>query len=498
VVYNVLQAVETLGLPTVVAVPALTASSSLAIATQSAVTASSHLSFISPFISRFLKTAVTAQPATGQVAPEASAIAIQGVATVLETRTLVLVTLQNQILDILIPEQQRQLYQRIVWEVSHYHRYLQILARQRSQAPLQLPSNNPKVLPPIRLVRQMMAWVQTGPVAMALDWFQESTVVARLSNNLTANPIANAADPDSSSDSTLVTGILPIPPIPYEALAPLDRAIAQLEARTMPPALTELSAALEQRRQSLLSLLRAAVDYFFGDRHLGLSGTVNPSNQTQIAGDQMTHDRLVGGDYDWHPDPWLSYEDVFGQIGSVSGDRPPDSINALPEQPVTPPIALPSALQAPFSTARNWWTRLVGRFWQRDPGANVSAIVATPEATADLTPPLSPSPAIASLSNLDAKTTRAFSLRSPSSRSPMSADPLATANLAISGAELATRSEDYGDISNTWIEAEATTMGYVQHPLERILGWLDRAMLWLEEMVIRIGHWLQRLGGKQL
>ena len=528
IVHNVLQAVETLALPEVVAVPALAASGSLAIAEQSEVTAPSNPSLIS----RFIKTAVAGQPSTGKVAGgEPSAIAVQGVATALETRTLVLVTLQNQILDILTPEQQRQLYQRIVWEVSHYQRYLHILARQRSHAPLHLPSDNPKVLPPIRLVRQIMAWVQTGPVAIALDWFQESTVVARLSSNSVTNSAVNSEEPYFTSHSTLAAGILPIPPIPYEALAPLDRAIAQIEARSLPPILTELPTALVQRGQGLIStlraklssqptlngstplleidsqpqlapmplqaLLRAAVDYFFGDRRPGLPGKADQSQPVQVFGEYPGSDRLLTGDYDWHPDPWLSYEDVFGQ-GSATGDRAPDSIQALPAQTVTPPIALPPALQVPLSTAKNWWTRLVGRFWQRDTAANASLIVSHPASTADLTPLQSQPTAIASPRNLSAKATRTTSLGSPRSRATVSGaiDPLVATNLAMSGAELAARSEDYGDISNTWIEAEATTLGYVKHPLERILGWLDRAMLWLEEIIILVGQWLQGLWGK--
>ncbi|HEY9806520.1 MAG TPA: hypothetical protein V6D04_08125, partial [Candidatus Obscuribacterales bacterium] len=338
VVHNVLQAVETLALPEAVAVPALAGSGSLAIVAPSEVTASSEPSFLS----RFFKGTITEQPTTSQVAPgPASAIAIQGVATALETRTLVLVTVQNQILDILTPDQQQQLYQRIIWEVSHYQRYLQILARQRSQAPLQPPSDNPNVLPPVRFVRQLMAWVQTGPVAIALNWFQESTVAAQLP--------AQAADLYPSDDLALAAGILPIPPIPYEALAPIDRAIARLEARSLPTSLTALPATLEQRRQEIANILWAAVDYFFGGRRLGLTGKVNQSQVGQMSGDRAASDRLLIGDYDWHPDPWLSYEDVFAQAGNASSDRPATEINALPEQAV-PPTALPPGLQVPIST----------------------------------------------------------------------------------------------------------------------------------------------------
>lgn len=490
VVHNVLQAVETLALPEAIAVPALAGSGSLAIAASREVTAASNPSFLS----RFLQTPLAAQAPTGQGATEQpAAIPVQGVATVLETRTLVLVTAQNQILDILTPAQQQQLYQRLVWEVSHYQRYLQILARQRSQTPLPLPTDNPKLLPLIRLVQRVMAWVQTGPVAIALNWFQESTVATRPS----ANSTDHSGDPDLPTHSTLATGILPIPPIPYEALAPLDRAIAQLEAHSLPASLTALPATLEQRGQELASILWAAVDYFFGGRRLGLTGKIDQFHPAQISGDQVSRDRLLTGDYDWHPDPWLSYEDVFGQTGKTSSDR--TASNALPEQTVPPSAALPPALQVPISSAKNWWARLVGRFWQRDSDANPSAIVSTPEATTDLATQPPQSTAISTPRSTGVKATRTASLSKRSrtqSTVANSGDPLVAANLAMSGTNLAATSENYGDLSNTWIDAEATSLGYVKHPLERVLGWLDRAMLWLEEVIISVGQWLQRLWGK--
>ena len=42
-----------------------------------------------------------------------------------------------------------------------------------------------------------------------------------------------------------------------------------------------------------------------------------------------------------------------------------------------------------------------------------------------------------------------------------------------------------------WIETNATVMGYVKHPLEQLLAWLDSLMLWLEEMLLKIWQWLK-------
>ena len=48
-----------------------------------------------------------------------------------------------------------------------------------------------------------------------------------------------------------------------------------------------------------------------------------------------------------------------------------------------------------------------------------------------------------------------------------------------------------------WIETNATVMGYVKHPLEQLLAWLDSLMLWLEEMLLKIWQILINLGARK-
>ncbi|NJK27703.1 MAG: hypothetical protein HC925_03040 [Coleofasciculaceae cyanobacterium SM2_3_26] len=43
-----------------------------------------------------------------------------------------------------------------------------------------------------------------------------------------------------------------------------------------------------------------------------------------------------------------------------------------------------------------------------------------------------------------------------------------------------------------WIETQYTPVGYVKHPLEQLLEWVDRIMVWLEHFWVRIWHWLTR------
>ncbi|BDI19064.1 hypothetical protein ANSO36C_48660 [Nostoc cf. commune SO-36] len=44
-----------------------------------------------------------------------------------------------------------------------------------------------------------------------------------------------------------------------------------------------------------------------------------------------------------------------------------------------------------------------------------------------------------------------------------------------------------------WIETKATLTGYEKHPLEQLLEWLDYVMLWLEEKFVNIFRSLRRL-----
>jgi hypothetical protein len=46
--------------------------------------------------------------------------------------------------------------------------------------------------------------------------------------------------------------------------------------------------------------------------------------------------------------------------------------------------------------------------------------------------------------------------------------------------------------AHDWIETQATPNGYVKHPLEQLLEWLDTAMLYLEEFVVKIWRWVRR------
>jgi hypothetical protein len=106
----------------------------------------------------------------------ASTIFIRGVASLLDERSLVLVTNHNQLLDVLTCEQQAVIQQRIIWEVANYYRYLQLRQRAQGLSPLNPPSSNSRAWLPVRVFQGLMAWMQSGPIAIATNLFQEAAL----------------------------------------------------------------------------------------------------------------------------------------------------------------------------------------------------------------------------------------------------------------------------------------------------------------------------------
>jgi hypothetical protein len=97
-------------------------------------------------------------------------LSIQGFASSLSHRHLILMAADNQPLDILSADQQRQLHQRIIWELANVMR-----SHRQSQAAKTLPSwktwknlpitVRPQMILPVRAVHQLMAWIQHQPIA---------------------------------------------------------------------------------------------------------------------------------------------------------------------------------------------------------------------------------------------------------------------------------------------------------------------------------------------
>ncbi|MBD0337166.1 MAG: hypothetical protein ICV62_16890, partial [Cyanobacteria bacterium Co-bin13] len=102
---------------------------------------------------------------------------IQGVATQLEDRTLVLVAAGNQLLNVLSIEEQAALSRAIAWLLAEQGHYRWRQQQQLQAGKLPLPSPNRRAWWPIQLFYYLMRWMMTGPVATMTDLFGEAEMV---------------------------------------------------------------------------------------------------------------------------------------------------------------------------------------------------------------------------------------------------------------------------------------------------------------------------------
>ena len=203
-------------------------------------------------------------------------VTIQGVACLTDNRSLVLVSNENQVLDVLTPHQQSQLQQRISWETANYLRNKRLAAK----------SKKSPFFAPVKLFGKVINWVKTSPVAGAINLFGESKLVSSATPNLQLPPqqhqgITKANLPDQG------------------LLLWLDNALVNLEQRQsefiqqiQPPPLPNADS---NEPGSIQNLIRAAIEYFFPPhpQNNPIEGTPGENSPKQIS------------------QPWLSWHDLF-------------------------------------------------------------------------------------------------------------------------------------------------------------------------------------------
>ncbi|MBD2042321.1 hypothetical protein [Microcoleus sp. FACHB-672] len=457
---------------------------------------------------------------------------IHGVASLIATKSLVLVTVKNEVLDILTPPQQEKLRQRISWEVAHYCRYRKLAAtqRQKNLAQLPPPEERANLALPVRVFVDVMAWVQSGPVAVAVNLFQEAALVLQPrerekvaeAENLLGLPAANLplTPLPQSKIQDLKSKIHEL--LPDRAIVVVDRTVAAVETLSLPsvsaltiafknrshglleqakkpfialvtdsfdnplPAETEKSASLQNDPLKVQALIQAAVDYFFGPRGGQLTGEADEDWQLP-AGAQIPENQLAVGNtrrqlpqtaqFNSEPDPWLSLGDLFGKPASYStaGTSTYELSGSEDEQP---------NLALPFSPTKNVPVgksirNLAKRYLKRK-----SELVSQPQDTSSVTSTQTTSSE--GIAPVNAKPA------TPTIKKQNQPLPAATSETPPTVAQLTSRRSSIQHTPD-WIETHATSVGYVKHPLELLLEWLDRAMFWLEELALHIWKlWQQR------
>ncbi len=389
-----------------------------------------------PFYKPFLKWFVSPGPlhATGPVSTPSllsrNRPIVRGIATQLSTHTLVLVTDQNQILDILTPQQQQKLQERIIGEVADYWRYQRLAHQNRSEPSL-----------------------------------SSTETAEQLGNTLSAElPRRPLLGPWLQTSGS--------------RLPPLDLTFTELESKYLAP-MSEVAITLGKRSWELVlvktqlialdssktdafkiqALIWAAIDYFFGHRsgkqlgqptapidYLELTAGSKPlrkplpSRHSSLLEKEFSRQlppQLLNSD----PDPWLTLSDLFGP---ESESEPSTQSMPPPASQTTTHLAGQKNLALPFRKA-TWYSlrNLLNPFQmflpqqEQGSGGIVRQVGKICDQPLDQSTQLEPAP--------------------------------------------------------KWIETHAIAMGYVKHPLEQLLEWLDRAMLWLEDFLVRVLQWIQQL-----
>jgi hypothetical protein len=336
---------------------------------------------------------------------------VQGIASQLENRHLVLVTIDNRILDVLTPQQQHKLADRINSEITEYKYSLQLIAEAKQQELLPKIDNilnkltgqnpeNPTALQPSQNVddNSPFSFFKFGKILTLFDKF-----VANLESQALV-PVKNQGQGVIKTAQTQLNIFL------YGK--------EYVEARGE---ITVNSDKVEHQNLNISELIAAAINYFFGDQDRKRIQTEVKNLQssfTSVPGSRQIlpeNHQFVSENIE---DPWLSWDDLFGEVTENIIERELDNF---------PNVSDEEFLQEASATT---------------------------------------------------------------------SEPSFESEKQLEGSKKMQVGEKSGfEAKPDWIEISATLLGYEKHPLEQILAWLDRAMLWVEAMLRNIFYFFKGLMG---
>lgn len=382
---------------------------------------------------------------------------IQGIASQVQTHNLVLVNSHNQIEGAFTSQQQQELEKLIKLEIADYlhQRILAQTAKTKIINQLPVLDDRPHLLPPIRWFRKAIAWVQTGPVATLVNLFQEEKVVETLESRTQQLKLKSQELKLRSEQLRIRSEEWQNKTQPPDFLLKLDTAIAELESsklstivhhtqeflhvakhRSPETAINVPPANLDDPQANpfkIQALIQAAIDYFFG----GDRETTLPSQPASAISGSAELEIV-------EEDPWVTENELFGDSIIIN---PIDNNN----------------------------------FRRRDPQT-----FSLPEEN---------SAAIASLPPNNKRSANMVAARSTTLQQTEKEVVTAPSVMSDSFSSMERDDSDfyYYDSDSDWIEIKAKPAGYIKHPLEQILEWLDALMLKLEEAIGKIWQELQRI-----
>ncbi|MEH2467646.1 hypothetical protein [Nostoc sp.] len=392
---------------------------------------------------------------------------VRGIATDLMNRNLVLVTADNEILDILTPQQQAKLEDRIINEVANYWQSsLRDATRLRSVSLAQ---------PIVEKERRLLEAKKETELLPQID-----RLLAKLTDGNTATiPVLTEEMPKELLNTNRLLAFLDITVAKLEsnALVPVQERsqeivqVAQTQLNIFLYGKEQLAGraevapnadALETHTLNIHALIEGTLNYFFG---VGTRKTLESTTNDEKLPGKILPSRFKKAlsksrqleKQDLIDDPWLTWNDLFGDTETVT------------DKPVTLSQKTNPALAPNLSV-------------EHFPQKNLS--VKQPKVGSDLVRRKQPTSVLAA------------------SRKTSGMASATQTETHISQ----TKSDRKGEILQQqfhqssqveaqpdWIETKATSTGYEKHPLEQLLEWVDYVMLWLEERFVNIFESLRQL-----
>ncbi|MBD2559547.1 MULTISPECIES: hypothetical protein [Nostoc] len=373
---------------------------------------------------------------------------VRGIATNLMNRSLVLVTTDNEILDVLTPQQQAKLEDRIINEVANYWQSWQlIIARKETQ-----------LLPQIDRLLAKLTDGNTAKMPVLAEGISKDLI---------------------NTDKLLAFLDIAVAKLESNALVPVQERsqeivqVAQTQLNIFLYGKEQLAAkgeiattadGLETHTLNLQALIEAALNYFFG---VGNRKTLEPTTSDERLPGKLLSSRLRKAlsksrhlqNQDLTDDPWLTWNDLFGNTEIIA------------DKPVTLSQRKNPALASSLS---------VGHFSQNNLTVKQSKVKSGLVQRKQLTSNLASSQKISEKVAFAKQTRTSISQTKSESRK---GEMLQQQFYQSSQVEA----------QPDWIETKATSTGYEKHPLEQLLEWVDYAMLWLEERFVKIFRSLRQL-----
>ncbi len=370
---------------------------------------------------------------------------VLGIATSLLNRHLVLVTTDNVILDILTPQQQAKLEERIITEIANYWRAWRLFKVKKEAALVpeierlltKLTGSNPNhiaaLLPGMRTEELKPQYLlKSDELFTFID-----TVVAKLES----------------------TALVPVQQRSREIIQIAQKQFniflygkEQLVARGQ---IVVTADGLEAQTLNILELIAAALNYFFGvssDKNLESRDDDRKISRKRL---QLTRNSQLQNEV---LDPWLSWSDLFSET------KKPDAPTKRKNPMLVSSLSVPNSL-AKKSNHHSLSQKALPAF----------GLVQQKKPTRNLTPKQKISQEVTAVKKT---TSRISQSGSKNHKGEISQQRHQSAKM---------------EAQPDWIEVKATNMGYEKHLLEQLLELLDGAMLWLEEIFVKIFQMLQQL-----